>query len=77
MKKALIATVLILIVIAVAGAILLPRLANVEQYRGRIESSLRDRTGWKDTLGNIDLSLLHGPAVRISHPGGGGAGGPR
>ncbi|MCG6963479.1 MAG: AsmA family protein [Acidobacteria bacterium] len=66
MKKALIATVLILIVIAVAGAILLPRLANVEQYRGRIESSLRDRTGWKVTLGNIDLSLLHGPAVRIS-----------
>ncbi len=65
MKKALAAAVLVLLVLAVLAAVLLPRLANVEQYRGRIESTLRERTGWNVTLGAIDLSLLHGPAVRI------------
>ena len=40
-----------------AVGLVLPRLLDVERYRGRIESALSSATGWQSELGEIDFSV--------------------
>jgi len=54
------------LLIAVIGVVALPRLLDVERYRGRIEQALQDATGWEAELGEIDLSIWGGLAVTVS-----------
>jgi hypothetical protein len=55
-----------LVLIAVAGAILIPVLLDVERHRGFIEAALRDATGWDAALGEIDVSVLRGVALTVA-----------
>ncbi len=62
-RKILLGILAVLLVLVVAGAIVLPRLLDVERYRPRLEKLARDRLGWPVELGRIGVTLWGGPAV--------------
>ena len=53
------------IVIAVAAAVALPMLLDVERYRPAIERALSSATGWKAELGEIDFSPWRGMVLAV------------
>lgn len=66
MKKVLISAVVLLVVLGIAAVLIVPRLARVERYRGRIETAIHDKTGFEASLGEMRLKLLPRLALRIS-----------
>ncbi len=56
---------IILAVLAVAGAAVLPRLLDVNQYRPLIADKVRQATGRTIKMGTITLRLLPSPALRV------------
>ena len=66
MRKILIVAVVLLVVLGIAAVLIVPRLARVERYRGRIEAAIHDNTGLEATLGEMRFKLLPRPALRIS-----------
>ena len=51
--------------LAVAGALLLPGLLDVERHRERIEAALEEATGWEAELGRLELSFSRGLALGV------------
>jgi len=66
MKRPLIAATLVLAALLLAAVLLLPRLARVERYRGRIEAAIEEKTGLRASLGSMHLALLPRPTLRIA-----------
>ncbi len=62
-RKILLGLVVLVVVIAVAGMVVLPRLLDLERYRPRLEALAREKLGWPVELGEIGVSLRGGPAV--------------
>jgi AsmA protein len=58
MRKKLWITIAIVVVLLVAGALIVPRLIDVNQYHSQIQAQLEKRLGRQVTLGNMDLSLF-------------------
>ncbi len=54
-----------LAVLVVGAAVALPRLLDVERYRGKIEAALASATGWKAELGQIGFSVWRGLVVTV------------
>ena len=54
-----------LVVIALAAALALPALLDVERYRGHIERALLAATGWEAELGAIDFSPWRGMVLTV------------
>ena len=52
--------------LAVVLAVALPMLLDVERHRGRIESALREATGWEPELGAMSFSMLRGLVLTVS-----------
>ncbi len=52
-----------LVATAAAAVFLLPRLLDVEQFRGRIEAALEESTGWSVEIGTLRFSVLRGLVV--------------
>ena len=48
------------------GLLLLPRLVDVERFRGRIDQALREQTGWNPEIGEIRFSVLRGLVLAVS-----------
>ncbi len=67
MKKFLIGLFVFFVVVITAAIVLIPHLVNIEQYRGRIETAIRQKTGFEPSLGTMTLKILPSPALRI-HP---------
>ena len=55
-----------LAVVALLAVLILPRLLDVENYRGSVEQALQKATGWDAELGEMDLSLFPGIALEVS-----------
>jgi len=56
----------VLAVLIILVVVLLPLLLDPERHRGRIESALREATGWNAELGAIDLSIWRGMALTVN-----------
>jgi uncharacterized protein involved in outer membrane biogenesis len=54
------------VVVVVLLLVIVPRLIDVETYRGQIEAALQSATGWEAELGEIDLSLLPSTSLTVS-----------
>ncbi len=54
------------VVVLIAAVLAAPLALDPERYRSRIEELLEEQTGWEAELGEIDLSVLGGLALRIS-----------
>jgi uncharacterized protein involved in outer membrane biogenesis len=63
MKRALIITAIVLAVLAVAAALILPRLLSPETYRPRLEQVLADLTGRSVAIGPMRLHVFPVPGI--------------
>jgi uncharacterized protein involved in outer membrane biogenesis len=63
MKRFLLITVAVLAVLAVAAALVLPRLLDPERYRPRVQQMLTDLTGRKVTVGPMRLHVFPVPGI--------------
>jgi hypothetical protein len=59
----LLGSVVLLLLLA---TVVVPKLLDVERYRGAIEQGLRSATGWEPELGAIDFSIFGGLALTVS-----------
>jgi uncharacterized protein involved in outer membrane biogenesis len=59
-------TIGIVVVLLAAGALIVPRLIDVNQYHSQIQAQLEKRLGRQVTLGNMDLSLFP-PAFEVEN----------
>lgn len=57
----------VIVVLLVAAALIVPRLIDVNQYHGQIQSQLEKRLGRQVTLGNMGLRLFP-PAFDVENP---------
>jgi AsmA protein len=63
MKRALIVAAVVLAVLAVAAAVILPRLLSPETYRPRLEQVLADLTGRSVAIGPLRLHVFPAPGI--------------
>lgn len=63
MKRFLIVAAIVLAVIAIAAAVILPRLLNPETYRPRLQQMLADATGRTVSVGTMSLHVFPVPGV--------------
>ncbi len=57
----------VIVVLLIAAALIVPRLIDVNQYHGQIQSQLEKRLGRQVTLGNMGLRLFP-PAFNVENP---------
>ncbi len=55
----------LLVGLLLIAVVALPFLVDLERHRPRIESALRDATGWEPRIGEMSLSILGGLAVDV------------
>jgi AsmA protein len=60
-------TVLIIVVLLVAAALIVPRVVDINQYHGQIQAQLQKRLGRTVTLGEMRLSLFP-PSFQVQNP---------
>jgi len=63
MKRILIIVAVVLAVLAIAAAVILPKVLNPERYRPRIEQMLTEITGRKVTIGTMRLHVFPVPGI--------------
>lgn len=63
MKRALVIVGIVLVVLAIAAAVILPRLLDAETYRPRLQQILADTTGRDVVIGRMQLHVFPVPGV--------------
>jgi len=60
-------TVLVIVVLLVAAALIIPHVININQYHAQIQDQLQKKLGRTVTLGQMSLSLFP-PSVQVQNP---------